>query len=335
MAIQWEDAYGIVEPQINAEGQHIYPFDPFFPLDVRFFFCGPYAHIRPNRHDYFELLYVESGEVIQEVQQKQLYTRAGDLFVMGSTLLHRMSEYRTPDVKVIVLYFLPELVRSSSSPADVSDYLMPFLAQDDSFPHVIPARSGLPSQVHEYILRIQQELRAGGRLGQLAAKSYLKLILALVAQYYPSFRKGDETFNRKQQAIDRLRPLFEYVDRNYADAITLEDAARIVHMSRPNLIRLFKQMTGQTFVTYLNQFRIAKAQELLGKTNESIAGISQMVGFCDQSYFGTLFRRLVHLAPREYRQHVLAAERGPVIPGVAVIAPPPRSDQETLAPEPH
>jgi len=60
----WEKAYAVVEPQINAEGIHVWPFDPSFPIDIRFFDLDGSHHIRMNRHDYFELLYVYSGEAI-------------------------------------------------------------------------------------------------------------------------------------------------------------------------------------------------------------------------------------------------------------------------------
>jgi hypothetical protein len=55
-------------------------------------------------------------------------------------------------------------------------------------------------------------------------------------------------------------------------------------------------------VTYFNHFRIERAQALLAKTEESMASISQQVGFCDQSYFGTVFRRIVGMTPATYRR---------------------------------
>jgi AraC-like DNA-binding protein len=60
-------------------------------------------------------------------------------------------------------------------------------------------------------------------------------------------------------------------------------------------------VTGQPFIAHLNQFRIAKAQFLLAATDRSIADIGHEVGFCNQSYFGLVFRRVTHLSPREYQ----------------------------------
>jgi AraC-like DNA-binding protein len=67
-------------------------------------------------------------------------------------------------------------------------------------------------------------------------------------------------------------------------------------------MRLFKQVTGQPFVNYLNHFRIAKAQALLATTDLSVAEVSQEVGFCDQSYFGLIFRKLAQVTPLQYKR---------------------------------
>jgi two-component system response regulator YesN len=59
-------------------------------------------------------------------------------------------------------------------------------------------------------------------------------------------------------------------------------------------------MTGQPLIAHVNRLRVAKAQQLLARTDKTIAMVSQEVGFCDQSYFGLIFRRLVGMTPREY-----------------------------------
>ncbi len=58
----WEDADALIRPQITADGNHVWPFDPSLPVDVRFF-RGSRDGIPMNRHDYYELLYLVSGEL--------------------------------------------------------------------------------------------------------------------------------------------------------------------------------------------------------------------------------------------------------------------------------
>ena len=74
-------------------------------------------------------------------------------------------------------------------------------------------------------------------------------------------------------------------------------------MSESYFMSFFKRVTGLSFVKYLNHYRIERAQVLLASTDESMAAISQELGFCDQSYFGMVFRRFVGMTPAEYRRY--------------------------------
>ena len=110
-----------------------------------------------------------------------------------------------------------------------------------------------------------------------------------------------ETFQRQQRALERLRPLFEHLEGNFSDPIQVQEAARICGMSESHFMSFFKRATGQSFMAYLNHCRIERAQALLVMTDKSVSDIGQEMGFCDQSYFGTVFRKLVGMTPATYR----------------------------------
>ena len=78
--------------------------------------------------------------------------------------------------------------------------------------------------------------------------------------------------------------------------------AGIYHARGLSKGKFFKMTVGQTFCTYLTSFRIARAQHMLLNNEIPIAEISQLVGFCSQSYFGEVFRSTVGMTPRAYRQ---------------------------------
>lgn len=299
--LKWQRAYGLIEPQINGEGVHVFPFCPEFPIDVRFLMFAEEAQIRMNRHDYFELLYLYSGEVIYQVHDRYHHMTAGDLFVMGSSGMHRMSEYPKGKIKAAVLYFLPNLIRGNSTHGMDIEYLMPFLVQNEAFPHVIKGSSGIPAQVFDLMRRAAAELPASSNRGRLSVETYLKMMLVLLVNHYSEYKGMEDVYVRKERNLARLRPVFEHIDANYSSPITLQEVATRVHMSKSSFMRFFKQVTGESFITYLNQFRVSCAQTLLKSTDKSISEISQEVGFCDQSYFGLLFRKLTGHTPREYK----------------------------------
>jgi AraC-like DNA-binding protein len=120
---------------------------------------------------------------------------------------------------------------------------------------------------------------------------------SLLGNHYSNYHVSLRQFRRRHENINRLRPVMKFLDEHIGEPITVGDAASIVHMSKSHFMHFFRNVTGQAFVTYINQLRVAKAEELLAATDIPIADLCQQVGFCDQSYFGTVFRKLVGMPP--------------------------------------
>ena len=80
-------------------------------------------------------------------------------------------------------------------------------------------------------------------------------------------------------------------------------------MSASHFMFFFRQATGQSFLSFLNHFRIARAQAELISTEQTVCEISQNVGFFDQSHFSLVFRKLVGVAPLAYRRRFSNTER--------------------------
>jgi AraC-like DNA-binding protein len=231
--------------------------------------------------------------------------RSGDLAVISSTQYHtiRWPEKKKPagQVKAATLYFLPDLIRATDATGEDAEYLLPFLMQGANFPHIIPSKTGIPAQVVDLIKRMNAKLPADTTRARLTLKTYLKMILILLVNHYADHQGMVETFNRKQQAIERLAPLFAFLETHFGEPISVTTAAEIVNMSESHFMRFFKQVTAQSFVNYLNHFRVAKAEELLTKTSLTVSEVSQAVGFCDQSYFGVVFRKVTGSSPLQYK----------------------------------
>ena len=306
-AIHWENAAHVIEPNVTPSGIHVCPFDPSFPMDVRFLQLRAPSSVAQRRHDYFEVLYMKSGSATYRVQNRDVRVNQGDLFIIGSQLFHGIQEYLTPTVRAVVLYFHPSLILGDNATSEGAEYLMPFEIQDGAFPHAIPASTGIPAQALALIRRMNEEKTSRSPLAQLTLKTYLKMILVLLMNYYAGNRTTTNAIVQKNRDLKRLQPLFEYVDQHYVENISVEQAAALLHMSKSHFMRFFRAVTGRAFVSHLNHFRIGRAQHLLATTHLTIAAISQEVGFCDQSYFGVVFRRIVGTTPRHYRERLQAA----------------------------
>ena len=253
-----KDHFSLVEPQINAEGIHKWPFDDTCPVDVQFMTGYGGQDVRMNRHGYFEVLYLCSGSAECRIQDRLLPVNEGDLVVIGSTLYHRIECHSSSPVTIAALFFEPDLIRCDGG-SDSAEYLTPFLLQDSEFPHIVSADTGVPRQVLDLMLRMRSDLPASTTRARLPVRTYLKMLLMLLVNHYAPYAGTVEIFQRQQRALDRLRPLFRYLGENCEDEIQVRKAARICAMSESHFMSFFKQVTGLSFMKYLNHYRVVRS----------------------------------------------------------------------------
>ena len=301
--VTWEHVDSFVDRQINDERSHIWPFAYPCPVDVRFLILDRRHDVPMHRPDHLEVVVFESGELGYEVEDRTCTVRKNDIIVVGDRIRHRCLPLGISqrEARSVVLSFLPKLIDSGAPLGDDVQYLVPFNLLDASFPNVIAAGSGLSREIFDLIERIQKELPGESERSRLAIKTYVKMILLALVNHYSELGAARQALSMQQSNVRRLAPLMEHLERHYDEPIRVNDAARICAMSDCCFMHLFKEVTGRSFVAYLNGFRVARAQNLLASTEKAISEISLETGFCNQSYFGVIFRRIVGVTPLEYR----------------------------------
>lgn len=301
--LTWEHVDSFVDRQINAEHLHVWPFAHSYPVDVRFLILDRRHEVPMHRPDHLEVVIFESGELGYEVEDRTCMVHQNDIIVAGDRIRHRCLPLGIwqREARVVVLSFLPKIVHSGAHLDDDMQYLMPFTLLDLPFPNVIPAGAGLSREIFDFIERIRGELPGDSERSRLAIKTYLKMILLALVNHYSEPSTTREALHQQQSNARRLAPLLEHIEQHYDEPVCVNDAARLCAMSECCFMHSFKEVTGQSFVAYLNDFRVARAQNLLALTDKAIAEISLETGFCNQSYFGVIFRRITGMTPREYR----------------------------------
>lgn len=98
----------------------------------------------------------------------------------------------------------------------------------------------------------------------------------------------------------------EYIRQNYDRKLSLDDIAQHVYLSRSYLSSLFREESGQTLFSYINQVRVEKSKLFLMDPSVSLAEAAALCGFEDQSYFTKVFRKITGLSPKQYRDRSTA-----------------------------
>lgn len=107
---------------------------------------------------------------------------------------------------------------------------------------------------------------------------------------------------RRPRVIEKA---LDYIDKKYAEQLTLEDVAEVNGMSKFHFSRIFNEKSGYSFKDYLNRKRIAEAKRLMREEEYNVSEACYSVGFNDVSYFGQVFKKLEQMNPSQYRRRVL------------------------------
>ncbi len=100
----------------------------------------------------------------------------------------------------------------------------------------------------------------------------------------------------------RLKPVFDFINRNLNHVITVEELANIIGITPQHFCVLFKDVTGFRPVEYINSHRIKLAKDLLVREPSlNVSEVGKRVGFDNNSYFSTTFRKIEGISPRQYK----------------------------------
>lgn len=112
----------------------------------------------------------------------------------------------------------------------------------------------------------------------------------------------EHTVSTESRMTETLRPVLTYIQKHHSESVTIEQLAKIAHMSSSYFMSCFKQNFGLGAIEYLNQVRIRSACDLLRNTDRSISDIAFDTGFHNLSNFNRQFRTKVGCSPQTYRK---------------------------------
>lgn len=164
-------------------------------------------------------------------------------------------------------------------------------AADASDPErfVLSASRRLPAGAGGCQPRQAPRLRAAGK-GAL-----LRFLALLIAQ-------GRQQLPAETADTQRLKTVLQWLSAHYAEPLRVADAAGVCSFSASHFMRWFRQMTGQSFIAFLNEYRLNTAAEALRTTDETVLTIASRCGFENLSYFNRAFKAHFGMTPRDYRK---------------------------------
>lgn len=147
--------------------------------------------------------------------------------------------------------------------------------------------------------RIEQHLEESSFCAEL--EIIRELIHLWIEVYRCSGRKEELLPGGSYSEKTRIMTMCDYIHKNYAEKISLNDIANSAFVSKGECCRIFKRVLQLSPFQYLVRYRLKLSVQMLSETEYSIAQIAQQVGFCSSSYYTKCFRKEYNCAPHRYR----------------------------------
>jgi AraC-like DNA-binding protein len=254
----------------------------------------------PNGRDAFTLIMPLDGRLQIDMGARHTGLAAGEILIADQLTSAMTVTARPAQVQVLVISFLPAFVYSLGSPCHDYSFLLPFYSNSALKHPVVREHSSL-QHMHRIIARLLECYLDRNSYFEIGCKAHFMQLLYHLARHFrdADFLQSEMILNKERTA--RLAPVLEFVQRNYAQIITLKEAACLAKMSVSQFVRQFKRVAGMSFVSYLSHVRLSHSLRLLKESSLTIAEIACAVGFSDQSYFDRRFKAAFRHTPRDFR----------------------------------
>lgn len=250
-------------------------------------------HQSDHCHNYYELIYIHSGECRFLLNDSVYQLMKGDLvFVAPGDLHHAI--YEMASCEIIAVYFKREFVNW--------DMLLKLLSRPvsgnlHSFMGSIPAL--YQEEFVTLLNRMLSECAGIDEYSQGFMSCYLHELLLMLMRHSVMNEEEPDLLNSRDADILIAA---KYIYRNYQKPLSLEEVSAQAALSPTYFSKKFKHVTGMGFKEYLNFVRLKHAQTALLTTSNTITDIALENGFNDSNYFKDLFKKVYGKSPREYRK---------------------------------
>jgi two-component system response regulator YesN len=106
--------------------------------------------------------------------------------------------------------------------------------------------------------------------------------------------------NAKEQTVEIIETVKEYINENYSEDISLDDVADYISFSKYYLSKLFKEVEGINYKDYLIKVRMEEAKKRL-KKGDKIKVVASEVGYSDRNYFSRAFKKYTGISPGKFQ----------------------------------
>ncbi len=257
-----------------------------------------YANVPMHWHSEFEINFIHRGKGEFICGGRKFTAIEGDILILPPNMLH--TAYPCKDNILIygAFVFNPVLLGANSSDRSTVECIRPIINGN------VQINVHIPSDSEHYIDIKTMTDRILFCIHENSPHMDLLLKGVLMQLFWFLENNGDITFwpNIGTGHNEVIRPVLEYMAKNYQNDMTIEELAELTHLSKSYFMKCFKDTVGVSTIEHLTQLRMNAICEELSTTKDKISDIAFRCGYSNLSNFNRQFLKKVGCSPDEYRK---------------------------------
>ena len=238
-------------------------------------------------HDFFELTYVDTGELETEVDGTLYHLKEKDLMIYGPGQFH--TQYTDEEHGASYMTILFDM--RNLTPVEREVWY-----------------DALINRVFHYDQKINTLLKTFVRESTTGIPYMNSLMLCLLTETIIRLLQGTyaspmapASSTAHQSAMDELFDrIIAYIDDNIYDPLTIPEICEHFSLSRSALQLLFKNSVDQSPKKYINDKKLERSCQMLLENRYTISEISLRLGYSSIHYFSKSFNMKYHMSPSEF-----------------------------------
>ena len=252
-------------------------------------------HFKGEKHNYFELTYVDRGTLFTTVEGKRYELKEKELTIYGPGQFHTQDIPEGCSCSYVTIIFDMETVVYDEESTHYELLLNKVFGYDKKIytlikTFVTESTSQIP-YMNSLMLCLLQET----------------IIRLLQSEFIGKKNDRPVTGARQHYQDELLEKILAYIDETIYEPLSIAELCQKFSMSRSSLQILFKENMDISPKKYINEMKLEKSRQMICENKYTISEIALMLGFNSIHYFSRAFTQKYHMAPSEYSKTLYKA----------------------------
>lgn len=250
-----------------------------------------------EKHDFWELVFVDKGEVIVGANDKKIVLKAGDIIFHKPNEWHSIAANGHNAANVAIVSFI------CNSP--VMSFFENRLTRTNLSQRWLIARitdsARLVFKTHLGNPYVQKMVKR-----DVTPIGSEQLISIYIEELLFSFIQSEEIQKPEIKTThkDEFNRIVSFMEDNICKKLTMDIICKKFNISFSTLKKLFKENAKKGVITYFTEMKIEYAKQLIREGHHNIMQIARILGYETPNYFSLRFKQCVKMTPTEYAKSI-------------------------------